>query len=119
MLQLIKTMKLSTHLFFPSIIEQTCKGFNDAHVLVEVNDLGQQISDTMQYELEYDNMLMTTQRGRAGQILGAGFSGRGTSMGVRMTKQIKKIRNSGFKTLIESDKLIVNDFQYYRRDVNF
>ena len=61
---------------FPSIIEKTCKGFNDAHVLVEVNDLGQQISDTMQYELEYENMLMTTQRGRAGQVLGAGFSGR-------------------------------------------
>ncbi len=95
---------------FPSIIEKTCKGFNDAHVLVEVNDLGQQISDTMQYELEYENMLMTTQRGRSGQVLGAGFSGRGTSIGVRMTKQIKKIGCSAFKTLIESDKVIVNDF---------
>ena len=42
-------------------------------MLVEVNDLGQQISDTMMYELEYENMLMTTQRGRAGQILGAGL----------------------------------------------
>ena len=95
---------------FPSIIEKACKGFNDAHVLVEVNDLGQQISDTMMYELEYENMLMTTQRGRAGQILGAGFSGRGTSIGVRMTKQIKKIGCSAFKTLVESDKMIVNDF---------
>ena len=95
---------------FPSIIEKTCKGFNNADVLVEVNDLGQQISDTMQYELEYENMLMTTQRGRAGQVLGAGFSGRGTSIGVRMTKQIKKIGCSAFKTLIESDKIIINDF---------
>ena len=95
---------------FPSVIEKTVKGYNNADVLVEVNDLGQQISDTMQYELEYENMLMTTQRGRAGQVLGAGFSGRGTSIGVRMTKQIKKIGCSGFKTLIESDKVIVNDF---------
>ena len=95
---------------FPSIIEKACKGFNNADVLVEVNDLGQQISDTMQYELEYENMLMTTQRGRAGQILGAGFSGRGTSIGVRMTKQIKKIGCSAFKTLVESDKVIINDF---------
>ncbi len=95
---------------FPSVIEKTVKGYNNADVLVEVNDLGQQISDTMQYELEYENMLMTTQRGRAGQVLGAGFSGRGTSLGVRMTKQIKKIGCSGFKTLIESDKVIVNDF---------
>ena len=30
--------------------------------------------------------------------------------GVRMTKQIKKIGCSNIKTLIESDKLIINDF---------
>jgi hypothetical protein len=53
---------------------------------------------------------MTTQRGRAGQILGSGFSGRGSSLGVRMTKSIKKLGCSNIKTLIESDKIIVNDF---------
>ena len=53
---------------------------------------------------------MTTQRGRAGQILGGGFSGRGSGFGVRMTKQIKKIGCSNIKTLIESDKIIINDF---------
>ena len=62
-------------------------------------------------ELEYDNMMMTTQRGRAGQILGELFSGRGTSMGVRMTKQVKALGTSSIKTLIESDKFIINDFQ--------
>ena len=95
---------------FPNIIEQACKGYNEAHVLVEVNDLGQQISDALHYELEYPNVLMTTQKGRAGQILGAMFSGRGTSLGVRMTKQIKKVGCANFKTLVEGDKLIVNDF---------
>ena len=95
---------------FPNIIEQACKGYNEAHVLVEVNDLGQQISDALHYELEYPNVLMTTQKGRAGQILGAMFSGRGTSLGVRMTKQIKKVGCANFKTLVEGDKLIINDF---------
>jgi hypothetical protein len=95
---------------FPNIIEQACKGYNEAHILVEVNDLGQQISDALHYELEYPNVLMTTQKGRAGQILGAMFSGRGTSLGVRMTKQIKKVGCANFKTLMEGDKLIVNDF---------
>ena len=61
-------------------------------------------------ELEYDNVMMTTQKGRAGQILGAMFSGRGTSLGVRMTKQIKKIGCANIKTLIEGDKLLINDF---------
>ncbi len=95
---------------FPNVIERVCKAYNHAHTLVEVNDLGQQISDALQFELEYDNLMMTTQRGRAGQILGANFSGRGSQLGVRMTKQIKKIGCSNIKTLIEDDKLIINDF---------
>jgi hypothetical protein len=95
---------------FPNVIAKVCNAYNTAHTLVEVNDLGQQISDALHFEIEYENLLMTTQRGRAGQLLGAQFSGRGTSLGVRMTKQIKKIGCSNFKTLVESDKLIINDF---------
>jgi hypothetical protein len=97
-------------ILFPHTIERVCKAYNHAHILVETNDLGQQIAEALQFELEYDNLLMTTQRGRAGQILGAGFSGRGSGFGVRMTKQIKKIGCANIKTLIESDKLIINDF---------
>ena len=97
-------------LLFPHKIEQVAKAYNTAHILVEVNDLGQQIAEALQFELEYDNLLMTTQRGRAGQILGAGFSGRGSGFGVKMTKQIKKIGCSNIKSLLESDKIIVNDF---------
>ena len=97
-------------LLFPNIIEKTCKAYNKAHILVEVNDIGAQISDALQFELEYDNLLMTSQRGRAGQILGIGFSKRGSNLGVRMTKQVKKIGCSNIKTIIESDKVIVNDF---------
>ena len=95
---------------FPNVIQQTCKGYNNAHILVEVNDLGGQISDALQYDLEYDNLLMTTQRGRAGQVLGSGFSGRGSQLGIRMTKQIKKVGCSNLKTIVESDKIIINDF---------
>tara|TARA_E500000178_G_scaffold314809_1_gene333308 strand:- start:400 stop:858 length:459 start_codon:yes stop_codon:yes gene_type:complete len=54
---------------------------------------------------------MTTQKGRAGQVLGAMFSGRGSSMGVRMTKQIKRIGCANIKTLVEGDKLIINSFK--------
>jgi hypothetical protein len=97
-------------LVFPNIIEQTIKAYNRAHTLVEVNDLGGQISDALQFDLEYDNLLMTTQRGRAGQVLGTGFSGRGSQLGIRMTKQIKKIGCSNLKTIIETDKLMINDF---------
>jgi len=96
---------------FPNIIEQVCKGYNRAHILTEVNDIGQQIAEALQFEIEYDNLMMTTQKGRAGQILGAMYSGRGTSLGVRMTKQIKRIGCANIKTLVEGDKLVVNAFK--------
>jgi hypothetical protein len=97
-------------LLFPHTIDKVAKAYNHAHIMVETNDLGQQIAEALQFELEYDNLLMTTQRGRAGQILGAGFSGRGSGFGVKMTKQIKKIGCSNIKTLVESDKILINDF---------
>ena len=97
-------------LLFPSIIDRVGKAYNRAHVLVETNDLGQQIAEALNFELEYDNLLMTTNRGRAGQILGAMFSGRGSGFGVKMTKQIKKIGCANIKTLIESDKVQIQDF---------
>ena len=55
-------------------------------------------------------MMMVTQRGRSGQVLGGGFSGRGNQLGLRMTKGTKKIGTSNLKSLIEGDKLIIQDF---------
>ena len=95
---------------FPSIIQKVATHYNKAFVLIEINDLGQQVADAMQFELEYDNMMMVTQRGRSGQVLGGGFSGRGNQLGLRMTKGTKKIGTSNMKSLIEGNKLIINDF---------
>ncbi|ANS05050.1 terminase large subunit [uncultured Mediterranean phage] len=97
-------------LVFPSIIERVAKTYNKAYILVEINDLGQQVADNLQFELEYDNMMMVTQRGRSGQVLGGGFSGRGNQLGLRMTKGTKKIGTSNLKSLIEGDKLLISDF---------
>lgn len=96
---------------FPNIISEMAKRYNNAHILTEVNDIGQQIAEALNFEIEYPNIMMTTQKGRAGQLLGAMYSGRGSSMGVRMTKQIKRIGCANIKTLIEGDKLIVNSFK--------
>ena len=97
-------------LLFPSIIDRVAKHYNKAFILIEINDLGQQVADNLQFELEYDNMMMVTQRGRSGQVLGGGFSGRGNQLGLRMTKGTKKIGTSNLKSLIEGDKLLITDF---------
>ena len=97
-------------LLFPHTIEKIAKQYNNAHVCVEVNDIGHQVADALQCELEYTNLLMCMMKGRAGQILGGGFSKRGSQLGVRMTKQVKRIGCQNLKTLIESDKILINDF---------
>ena len=97
-------------ILFPHTIEKVARAYNNAHVCVEVNDLGHQIADALQFELEYTNLLMCMMKGRAGQILGGGFSKRGTQLGVRMTKQVKRIGCSNLKSLLEGDKIIINDF---------
>ena len=97
-------------MLFPSIILEMAKAYNDAYVLVEVNDIGEQVASILQYDLEYENMLMCSMRGRAGQIVGSGFSGKKTQMGVRMTQAVKKTGCSNLKALIEEDKLFTNDY---------
>jgi len=97
-------------LLFPHTIEKIARQYNNAHVCIEVNDIGGQVADALQYELEYTNLLMCIMKGRAGQILGGGFSKRGTQLGVRMTKQVKRVGCSNLKVLLESYKLIMQDF---------
>ena len=97
-------------MMFPSVIHQVAKGYNDAWLLVEVNDIGDQVASILQYDLEYDNVLMCAMRGRAGQIVGSGFSGKKSQLGVRTTAAVKKLGCSNLKTLLEDDKLLVCDY---------
>ena len=97
-------------LLFPQKIYHVARAYNQAFVLVEVNDIGEQVANTLQFDMEYDNLVMASMRGRAGQIMGGGFSGGRAQLGVRTTKAVKKIGCSNFKQLLESDKIIVEDF---------
>ena len=97
-------------LLFPNVINDVAKAFNSAYVMIEVNDIGEQVATALQYDLEYDNIVMASMRGRAGQILGSGFSGGKVQLGVRTTKAVKMLVCSNLKQLIETDKLIINDY---------
>ena len=97
-------------LLFPNIIKKVATAYNNAFVMVEVNDIGDQVANALQFDLEYENLIMSTMRGRAGQIVGGGFSGGRAQLGVRTTKAVKKLGCSNLKTMIESDKIILEDF---------
>ena len=97
-------------MLFPNIIKEVALAYNTAYVMVETNDIGDQVANSLQFDLEYENLIMATMRGRAGQIVGGGFSGGRAQLGVRTTKAVKKLGCSNLKTMIESNKIILEDF---------
>ena len=96
-------------MLYPNIIYTTAQKYNEAFVLVEVNDIGQQVTDILYHDLEYENMMMVTMHGRNGQQIGGGFA-KNVSMGIRTTKQVKRIGCATLKDLIERDNLLIDDF---------
>ena len=97
-------------MLLPNVMYNVAKNYNDAHVLIEVNDIGEAVASSLFYDIEYENVLMCAMRGRAGQVVGQGFSGTKTQMGVKMSKTVKAQGCSNLKHLIEDDKLIVKDY---------
>ena len=98
-------------LLFPSKIYDVARAYNQAFVMIEVNDIGEQVASTMQFDLEYDNLVMASMRGRAGQVMGGGFSGGRAQLGVRTTKAVKRVGCSNLKQLVEDSKLIIEDLE--------
>lgn len=96
-------------MLYPNVIYDIATKYNKAYTLIEVNDIGGQVADILQQELEYENLIMSAHRGRAGQVAGQGF-GHGTLYGVRTSKQVKRIGCSALKDILENGKLIIEDF---------
>lgn len=97
-------------IMFPAIIHRVAKKYNNAHVLIEINDIGQQVAEILYLDLEYEQVLMCKMRGRAGQVLGGYFSSKAT-YGVKMSTATKKVGCSNLKTLVESDRLLIEDYK--------
>jgi hypothetical protein len=97
-------------MLFPNVINDVARAYNNAYVLCEVNDVGDQVASILNYDLEYPNVLMCSMRGRAGQIVGQGFSGNKTQLGVKMSITVKKVGCANLKQIIEDDKLLFRDY---------
>jgi len=107
---------------YPTVIRAVATKYNHAQVLVEINDIGGQVADVLYKDLEYENVMMTIYKGRAGQVINGGFGGSGKSqsqLGVRTTTPVKKLGCSILKSLIEEDKLIVEDVDCVNELITF
>jgi hypothetical protein len=97
-----------TPLMFPDVIYRFCKMYNNAWVLGETNNIGQQVVNSLFMDLEYENVIATFSKNKNIKV-GGGFSSR-SAFGIRTTKSVKKIGCSNLKTIVEGDKLLITDF---------
>jgi len=98
-------------MYYPEIIASTGYKYNNAYVLAETNDIGMAMVEALHRDVEYENILTTISKGRAGQKLGQGFGAGRPTFGVKMTKQVKAIGCSNIKDIIETKKLIIEDYE--------
>ena len=96
---------------FPTVINRMSDLYNEALILVEINDVGQQVSDILYHDLENVNLISISSDNRKGQSISGGFGGQNKSLGIRTTKATKKIGCMNLKSLIEEDKLYIRDFE--------
>ena len=106
-----------TPILFPTVIYNTARYYNDAYVLVEINN-NPQVADSLHADFEYENLWKIFTGNKKPQQLSAGFA-RGIQMGLKMSVQVKAIGCSNLKTLIEGDKLVINDFDTYSELTTF
>lgn len=97
-------------MLYPTIIHETAKYYNNAIVLVETNDIGGQVADMLVHDLEYEGVLKTVSNNNNTIELSAGFAP-GSKLGIRTTKSTKRVGCMNLKNLVESDKVIINDYE--------
>jgi len=83
-------------LLFPDVIYKYAKTYNEAYVVIESNDAGQVVCNGLYHELEYENVFVES-------------AVKANSIGVTMTRKVKRIGTSTIKDLIEQDQLEVRD----------
>lgn len=95
-------------LVYPSILKRIGDYYNQAYALVEINDNGQQIVDSLFEDYEYENILSTVEmKGKMALTWGYGNK---SVRGIRTTKSVKRLGCSILKNIIESQKIIIQDF---------
>jgi len=94
---------------FASIIYRIGLMYNESAILIEVNDIGEQVSDVLLMDYGYENLLFTENAGRSGKRISGGF-GRSADHGIRTTKSVKQKGCSILKMLVEQNQMILVDY---------
>jgi hypothetical protein len=90
-------------LLFADELYNILKMYNDPYCIIESNTIGNTVTSSLYYGYEYDNLM------RSGTKHGETVI-RSQSIGLKQTPKTKAIGCSTLKSLIESDSLIIVDF---------
>jgi hypothetical protein len=103
---------MTTPADFAELVHRIGIQYNNCAILVEVNDIGQQVAETLYFDFEYSNLLFSESAGKSGKRITQSYkSNIATDKGIRTTKTVKSIGCSMLKLLIEQDQLIINDYE--------
>lgn len=89
---------------YPHLIYNMARQYNDAYLLIEVNDIGGEIANILWYDYEYENLYFTNSKSDITTTKGY--------PGVRTTTKVKTLGCSVLKDLIEKDQLILNSYRF-------
>ena len=87
---------LISPILFPDVIHKWAKKYNEAYVLIESNDAGSVVANGLYYDIEYENTHVESMV-------------KANSIGVTMTRKVKRIGCSNLKDLIEEKRLYLAD----------
>lgn len=90
-------------MLYPNVILKICKDYNEAKALIEINDIGGQVADILNMDLEYEHVIYTDK-----DIISEW--GKQGGAGIRTTVKTRRIGCANLKQLVENDKLLINDF---------
>lgn len=88
----------TSYMVYPNIIFAIGTKYNNAHLIIENNDVGGHITTEMNFIFEYENLVTPNTDKR-----------KKYELGVRTTKRVKSVGCGALRDLIESNKLIIND----------
>lgn len=89
--------------------------YNEAIVIVESNNMGSDVCNSLWNDYEYENMLITRNKNNESHIR----EGRASSVGIRTTKKTKLIGCSSLKALIESNTMTIVDYETVKELTTF
>lgn len=110
-------------MILPFIIKDISSKYNDAYSFIEIGgcskNVGDQVARTLYYDLQYEYVLCTTfAAGRGGKKIRFAPDGK-AELGVKMTQSVKSEGCSNLKHLVETQTLMIPDFEVIEEFSNF